>query len=195
MQVSVLDTSAYPGCITGTPTESHSPRSTGTLHLSTIYRDLEEQALLKRKREATEDELSWYAAGGWLWERAFSAAHAESVLGGDLIRPDEFEMDGITGSPDVIRVSDWTLIELKCRWMSSHKMDSLEKWFWVELLQVKGYCKLIGTTRAELIIFFVNGDYRPPRPQVRGVELQFSEQEVEEAWQLIRNHAQRRGWL
>lgn len=197
MLVTELDTSQYPHCITGTPTESHSKRSTHTLHLSRIYRDLEEQALLKRHREAAPDELDWYAAGGYLWEREFSAMHADAVTDGnpDLVRPDEFEMDGITGSPDVIRVNEWRVVELKFRWMSAHKFDQLEKWFWTELVQVKGYCKLIGSQTAELVVFFVNGDYCPPRPMVRGVLLEFTEQEIEESWRMIKNHAQRRGWL
>lgn len=188
----------YPDIILGTPTESGSGRSTGTLHLSTIYRDMEAAALLGRGDATDPDvqaELEWYAAGGYIWERAFSLAYQDAVLGGDLVRPDEWELDGIVGSPDAIRVSDWTLVELKFRWMSSNKFDALEKWFWLEILQVKGYCHLIGTLNAELHVFFCNGDYRPPRPRVRVVRLEFSERELEEAWQSLKNHAARRGWL
>lgn len=185
----------YPGCITGPENESGSPRSQGTLHLSTIYRDLEESALLQAKGDATPEELAWYGAGGYLWERVFSRAHWEAIEGGDLVRPEEFELDGIVGSPDGIRVSAWRIIETKFRWMSSNKFDQLEKFFWVELVQLKGYCKLIGTDEAELHVFFCNGDYRPPRPIVKSKLIQFTGQEIDESWQMIVRHAQRRGWL
>lgn len=195
MRVTEIETLDYPACIIGTPTESGSGRSTGTLHLSTIYRDMEQAALLARKSEMEPDELAWYAAGGYLWEHVFSMAHREAVMRGELVRPDEWELDGIVGSPDAIRLTDWMLIELKFRWMSSNKFDQLEKWFWLELIQIKGYCKLVGTQQAELHVFFCNGDYRPPRPTARGVRLEFSEQEIEESWSTIVNHAKRRGWL
>jgi hypothetical protein len=87
------------------------------------------------------------------------------------------------------------VVELKFRWMASWKFDQLEKYFWLEVTQVKGYCHMTGSTEAELWVFFVNGDYRPPRPTVRGVLLEFTEQELLESWQVILNHARRRGWL
>lgn len=195
MHVIELENGHYPACIVGTPTESGSGRSQGTLHLSTVYRDMEEQALLARKNDMDEDELAWYGAGGYLWEHAFSAAHAEAIRQHLLVRPDEWECDGIVGSPDLLDIVAWRIVELKFRWMSSNKFDHLEKFFWLELIQVKGYCKMVGTREAELWVFFCNGDYRPPRPNVRGVLLTFSEQEIEESWQVITNHAKRRGML
>ena len=187
----------YPNIITGTSTESHATRSRDTLHLSTIYRDLEQMALQQREPDLTKEELQWYAAGGLLWERVFSAAYRDALVEGDsdLVRPDEWQADGITGSPDAIRVSVWRVVELKCRWMSANKLDNLEKFFFWELVQCKGYCKLVGATSAELWCFFVNGDYRPPRPIVRGLLLEFTEREIEESWGMVQAHAQRKGWL
>lgn len=196
MRVTELEPVDYPGCILGTPTESNAERSQGTLHLSTIYRDLAETALLKKADpDMAEDDLLWYASGGFIWEQLFSIAFRESVSSGDIVRPDEWEKDNIYGSPDAIRVSDWTLIELKCRWMSSRKFDALEKHFWMTLIQIKSYCHMIGTNRAELHVFFVNGDYRPPMPRVRAVALDFTDQELGENWAMILGHAKRRGWL
>lgn len=195
MRVTELEADQYPDCIVGTPTESGSGRSQDTLHLSTVYRDMFQVAIERKDPDITEDELAWYAAGGWLWEQAFSLAFRESVVLGDLVRPDEWELDGIVGSPDMIRSSDWTLIELKCRWMSSYKLDQLEKYFWLTLVQIKSYCRMIGTDHAELHVFFVNGDYRPPMPKVRVLALEFSDRELVENWSMITNHARRRGWL
>jgi hypothetical protein len=195
VRVTDLDTSAYPECITGTPTESGSGRSVGTLHLSTVYRSMEEDALIAKKREATPDDLMWYAAGGFLWERVFAQAHREAVLSGTLVRPDEWSLDGICGSPDHIDIETWRIIELKCRWMSAQKFEQLEKHFWLEIVQIKGYCKLIGATEAELWVFFVAGNWRPPVPMVGAKLLEFSQQEIDENWDVIVQHARRKGWL
>lgn len=195
MRVTELDNSPYPGCIQGTPPEDGMPRSTGTLHLSQIYRDMEQEALLRRKSEMTGDELAWYGAAGYLWEHVFSMAHQAAVLDGRLVRPGEWECDGIVGSPDGIDTDQWRIVELKFRWMSSAKFDQLEKFFWLELVQVRGYCKMIGTREAELWVFFCNGDYRPPRPVVRGKLLEFNDQEIDESWAMITGHARRKGWL
>lgn len=195
MRVTELDATGYPQCILGEPTESNGKRSQGTLHLSQIYQDMEESAFLARRRDASPEELAWYGAGGFLWERAFSQAYRDAIVRGNLVRTDEWQCDGIVGSPDAIDVPNWRVVELKFRWMSSTKLDSLEKYFWLELLQVRGYCKMVGTLEAELWVFFVNGDYRPPRPIVRGIFLEFSQREIDESWNVILSHARRRGWL
>lgn len=192
MRVTDLDNSAYPSCITGTPTESHAQRSTGNLHLSQIYRDMEQEAQLRKKSEMSQEELAWYGAAGYLWEHAFSMAYQNAL---SMVRTDEWTLDGIAGSPDGLDRHKWRVIELKFRWMSSNKFDQLEKFFWLELVQIKGYCKMVGATEAELWVFFCNGDYRPPRPVVLGKLLTFNEQEIDESWTMIRNHAIRKGWL
>lgn len=195
MRVTDLVPINYPEIIMGPPNESGTGRSQGTLHLSTVYRSMEEDALLARKNEMTPEDLAWYGAGGFLWEHVFSMAYARAMSQGYTVRTGEWECDGIVGSPDSIRIYDWTLIETKFRWMSSNKFDRLEKYFWLELLQIKGYCKLIGTDHAELWVFFCNGDYAPPKPCVRGATLEFSDQEIEESWRAIVQHAKRKGWL
>lgn len=192
MRVTDLDNSVYPACITGTPTESNAQRSVGTLHLSQIYRDMEQEAQLRRKSEMSQEELAWYAAGGYLWEHAFTMAYQNAMR---VVRTDEWTLDGVTGSPDGIDTHKWRVIELKFRWMSSLKFAQLEKFFWLEMVQVKGYCKMVGTLEAELWVFFCNGDYRPPRPIVLGKLITFNEQEVEENWGMILSHAKRKGWL
>lgn len=192
MHVTELDNSPYPDCIASVPSETGEPRSVGTLHLSTIYRDMEEQALLRKKPTMDEKELAWYGAGGYLWEHAFSLAHREAVLRGDLVRPGEWELDGIVGSPDGIDIPNWRVVETKFRWMSSAKFDRLEEHFWLELVQVRGYCKMVHSQECALWVFFCNGDWRPPRPIVRGKLLTFNQQEIDESWQMIVSHAKRR---
>jgi hypothetical protein len=172
-------------------------RSPG-LHLSTIYRDIE-KTIKPRDEWCTQEELAFFGAGGFLWERVFSKCHAEAVSDGDgnrdIVRPGEFELDGIIGSPDLIRVSDWTLLETKATWRSVNKFDALERWFWPWIVQCKGYAKMIGTDTCEIHVFFFCGDWRPPVPCARSIRLEFTAREIEENWNMIVSHAQRRGWL
>lgn len=170
------------------------PRSSG-VHLSDIYSDLED-TIRKTTREPMEErELAFYRAGGFLWERVFSYAMAESFRTGTIVRPGEYMVEGITGSPDNIRTDLWRVVETKCTWRSMQKLERLEKNFWIWLVQMKGYCRLVGTTEAELYAFFVMGDYKGSGPQGKALLFQWSQYEIEENWQMLKNHGRRRGML
>lgn len=169
------------------------PRSDG-LHLSQIYNDIE--ATLAPREEMEESQLSNYRAGGFLWERLFSSAMADSIRGGDIVRPGEFAVDGIAGSPDNLRIDPWRVIETKCTWRSVQKFDDhMEKFMWTWLVQMKGYCRMVGALQAELYCFFINGDYRGSGPLPRGLLLSWSQLEIDENWRMITGHARNRGWL
>jgi hypothetical protein len=143
----------------------------------------------------TDADLDWYAAGGHLWERVWDNAHREAVDDGTIVSPGEFTLDGITGTPDRVDWSRPAVIELKVRWKSAYKFDSLEKEFWSEIMQCKGYCWMLKIMEADLIPFFVAGNWRPPVPEIRGANLKFTEMELEETWAQIVGHAKWRGWL
>lgn len=184
----------YPAVLAGPVNESNTPRSEGTLHLSTIYRDLDEAWRLTHRGEVDED-TNFYMSGGWLWEQAFALAHREAYQGGGLVRTDEWERDGIVGSPDSIRLDPYRVVEFKCTWRSSRKLESLERNFWTWLVQAKSYCYMVGTHEWELHAFFVNGNYRPPVPAVHSLLIEFNDEELIENWDMIVRHAQRKGWL
>lgn len=167
-------------------------RSPG-LHLSTIYRDMAETINPREPLDA--QDLAFYGAGGFLFERVYDMAHRDAVVRGELVRPGEFERDGIIGSPDALDFANNRIVELKMRWMSSWKFDQLERYFFFELLQIKCYLAMVHWVEAELSVFFVAGNWRPPVPCVRSVILEFSEREVEDAWSSVVQHAVKRGWL
>jgi len=168
-------------------------RSPG-LHLSTIYRDIE-RAIKPKDEWCTQEELEMFGAVGFMWERVYSMAHRDAVENGDLIRPGEFQLDGVIGSPDFIHVPSWTLVETKACFRSARKFDSLEKNFWTWLCQVKSYSLMIGTNVAEIHCFFVCGDWKPPTPCVRSVRLEFTDRELQENWDMIIRHARGRNWI
>jgi hypothetical protein len=187
----------YPTAILG-PAMATSPTGprTGGLHLTDILRDMAETAGIgKGESGFSEESLDWFACMGWLWERVFDMAHREAIADGDISHTGEFECDGITGTPDRI---DWRvpkIIELKCRWKSVNSFENLERSYWIELMQVAAYCWMTGIYEADLIIFFVAGNWRPPVPQVKGAHLEFTELELAEKWRSIVAHAKHRGWL
>lgn len=173
------------------------PRSAGpgVLHLSTIYQDIESSIALRERSEFTEKELEFFRAGGFLWERVWSQAFAESIRGGAIVRPGEVYVEGITGSPDNWDIASNRVIETKCTWKSSAKFESLEKYFWLWLVQMKGYCRMVGTKEAELYVFFMMGDYRGSGPQCNGLLLEWTEKEIEDNWKMLKRHARDRGWI
>lgn len=171
-------------------------RSPG-LHLSTVYADIEAQWV--KRQPLDERDLAHYRAGGFLWEHAFSLAMRQALIGKSVSRPPEFELDGIVGSPDLVDYKNWAVWDTKFTWKSAAKLDRMERYFWPWITQMKGYLKMMQQLgpccHAELYVFFVNGDYRPPVPSTRRLLLEFDQQEIDENWQMIVRHARNRGWL
>ncbi len=179
------------------PADEDAPRSAG-LHLSKIYADLDRTVGGKMQNsDMTEEDLTWYRALGFLWEWTIERAFNRGLLVPHCVRPGEFNVDGITGSPDLVDVAadPWIVIDTKATFKSSWKSDSLEKFFWTWLVQLQGYCRMVNTTRARLLILHICGTYKPPRPLVRQFDIEFSPVEIAENWAMIVNHAKKRGWL
>lgn len=171
----------------------HMARSPG-LHLSTIYQDIE-LTIGAQNSELSERDLEFYRAGGFLWERVMSAALVASLQTDDIVRPGEFERDGITGSPDLLDLRTMHIHETKCTWRSENKFDNLQKFFWSWLVQVQGYCHMLDTGTAILTVMFVNGRYAPPKPNIRRKQFEFTRRELSDNWLMLLNHARVRGWL
>lgn len=180
--------------IVGIADSDGQPSRSSGLHLSQIYGDIE-RTLDPSLSQMSEQELAWYRSGGFLWERIFSLVLADSFRRGDIIRPGEVYKDGIIGSPDNIDLTTMRVVETKATWKSIRKFDSLERWFWVWLVQMKGYCHIVGALEAELFALFMNGDYRGSGPLPRAALFQFAPIELEENWAMLKSHAKKRGWM
>jgi hypothetical protein len=173
------------------------PERTPGLHLSDIYGDIMRTLQPDRFKGAMTEESWRMIVVGTVWERALERALAEmSVESGkeSLERPGEFEKDGIICSPDAIDIDEWILHEFKCTWMSTkHEPQDPKLMHW--MLQIKGYCHVIGTTQAVIHAFYVMGDYRGSGPAIRRYEFDFTKRELKENWSAMVNHARSRGWL
>ncbi len=183
---------------------STGPRGTG-LHVSDIYNDL--YARLEPDRyggKGGPDPLRLEAGLGFESElEAMLEAGIKRRLVRQLgRRPGELVSDeGILMSPDLILFNgDLRVGEIKLTWMSCAEMPMEEatafpvkfrKW----QCQIMSYCRLIGTNKARLIGFFVNGDYRPPTPKLLAWDIEFTDQEIRDNWTMLINHAKHMGVL
>lgn len=193
-------------------------RSPG-LHMSDIYNDYFQEREPKRYDKSKPMDLVRVEAG-LVFENILEeglAARFGFLLGGE--RPGEFTTEeGIHYTPDLI-VFDGrgtVLGEIKLTWMSAFECpidprqsqrtglpsnwdgrssatfpSKFDKYF----VQMKAYCYHLRTPHARLIIYFVNGNYRPPAPCLLAWDFEFTRIELVENWQMLRNHAHHKGML
>lgn len=115
---------------------------------------------------------------------------------------------GIFATPDALRTDTMRLKEWKCTWKSLSRAagdnddmtdgefaDHLVEGIWKWPVQTKAYCYLLGVTEADQEVLFINGNWRPPVPQVMRYEMTFTEQELKLNWDYIVATAEREGWL
>jgi hypothetical protein len=112
--------------------------------------------------------------------------------------PPEICHDGIFMSRDGESVSviitvegpRWVTVihEVKCTYKSTRTVGNLDtQWMW--LAQIKAYCIARGTRFAVLHVLFVCGDYKYPiRPVSRAWQLEFSQEELNSNWDLLRDY-------
>lgn len=177
------------------PFGSGLPRSPG-LHLTTIIRDLRDSLGMGKKAEGWDMNIC--ADIGFLWEDAFAYAYRDRM--DEIYRPNEFVIDGISLSPDGVGVDPETgdiydlLVnyEYKCTWRSSKRIPT-DDFYWDT--QFKCYCYGLNTNITILHVFYVMGDYRGSGPVNRTYRIEYTDQEIETAWGMVKRHAEEKGWL
>jgi len=102
--------------------------------------------------------------------------------------------DGLWMSPDAVDEAAWELWEFKLTWKTARRLDkpsdiASDPAFAEWLMQIKGYLHGLRMTTCNLVVFFVNGDYREPRvPKPAHLRLVFDKSELAENWTKIQNH-------
>ena len=159
-------------------TEQTESRSKG-LHLSDVIHGMDKALLSTREREVTDKDRMQFEKG-YLWEVALSRAFGEKAA----VRIGEVELDGITGSPDGIDTDGNELIveEYKCTDVSPNKTPA-DMWRW--MVQTKGYCKMLGTTKCVFRVLHLRQGERVYKPW----EIEFTQAELDENWESILNYA------
>ena len=145
-------------------------------------------------KEDVRDHRNLQFEKGYLWEGALSRAFGEKAA----IRPCEVELDGVVGSPDGI-VYDKNfganhylsaqhieaVEEYKCTALSAESTPA-SNWKW--LMQVKGYCKMLGVRTCVFRVLHHVAIMHDPANAYAPWELVFTQDELDENWQAILNH-------
>lgn len=109
------------------------------------------------------------------------------------VRPEDavgMEVDGIHMTPDFQQCSfsgyPIALAEMKSTRKSQKNFRPAETPHY--LIQMMGYCKGLGLTKCELIMYFIHGDYtqRPPMPTLDVWTCEFTQQEIDANWEDIK---------
>lgn len=176
------------------------PRSTHLPHVSNIIRDLENTITKPGQRRddsdisgADRERLNRYREMGFMWELVVEETwkrRMQQRRAGDLISQEEIEYDGILMTPDGLYIPDWCNEEYKATWRSMKRaaLDAIMAEFWAWFVQIKAYCLGQGTHTSRLFVFFVNGDYRPMVPRSKRYDIEFSDQDLDENWLMIKQH-------
>lgn len=129
-------------------------------------------------------------AAGLAWEDWWGMANPHIDY-----HPGEFKLDGIAMSPDglgygggdILSESDATILhECKFTWKSSrHAIEQQVLWF----MQMKAYCKAIGTPWASLHVYHVNGNYSTNAPHYKVYSITFTQRELDDNWRMLTAYA------
>ena len=167
------------------------PERSKGLHLTDIIRSIMELSGMNKSIGGNswgQKQLEVAGEIGFMWEEILSAALKSRLPN----RIGEIEIDGIHMSPDGLDVEDWCLWEYKCVWSSS-KRQPVDVWKWMS--QCMGYSHGLGVTEVKMAILYLNGDWRGSGPEYRGYHIKYTPLEIQENWEMLVNHATRKGWL
>lgn len=159
--------------------EQSQPRSVG-LHVSAIVNYLS-QSLGRRENSFSRDDLDAFAVVGRMFERYLAEALFTPPR---YHRPGEIERDGIIGSPDAVDCDDGAVVEIKATWKSSrHDIQSFREYWWQQM----AYCYMLDVNVSRLYVFYVCGDWSPPKPSwpPRAWEAEFSRSELANNWAML----------
>lgn len=131
---------------------------------------------------------------GLAWEQYYLP-----LIGGVDHQPGELHLEGVYMTPDGESLNtvysdemEHAVHECKLTYKSVNTVRDLEdEWLWKA--QIKGYCKGLNCRLAYLHVLFVCGDYgRPIRPMLKVWRIEFTQEELDESWELIRLEIQLR---
>lgn len=114
------------------------------------------------------------------------------------MQPGELELDGVTGTPDLLQPVLRADHEVKATYMSSKHGPGSQKFLKYEW-QLKSYLKMLSTPASPwllgfLHVFYINGDYTygpGSGPIYRIWRYEFTGAELDANWRMLMQHAER----
>jgi hypothetical protein len=176
---------------------STAPRTAG-LHMSDLYNSLYQELEPKRYVKGSAPDKLRMEAG-----LALEEVLEEGLKRRLGERPGEFvtKDEGIIFTPDLIIYETVTRLgEIKLTWMSSRDVPRVSATafhpkFAKYLTQMKCYGHHLELPQQRLLAFFVNGDYRPPRPELLAWDIEFTAREMRDEWTMVKNHGKHAGLI
>jgi hypothetical protein len=181
-------------------------RATG-VHMSDLYNHFYAAKEPKRyaKKAGEEQPTNLFGLGMALEEML----EERLILAEGSQRPEPLiTPEGIHYSPDLIimnHIDPFRLGEIKLTFMSTKgapwvpgtSYNSLDPKFDKYFTQMKCYCKHLGTRHARLYAFFVNeaAPWGDQKRALRCWDVEFTQHEIDEEWQMIYRHAKKEGLL
>jgi len=111
------------------------------------------------------------------------------------IKPEDARViviDGIQMTPDFESIAlggyRIELAEMKSTRKSSRNFNPKNTPHYI--MQMQGYCKGLGVTAADLIMYFIHGDYKgqPPTPTLDCWTIEFTQEEIDANWEEMKRH-------
>lgn len=179
------------------------------VHLSSVLRSVGVEAgilpssfgvpSLVDRREITDQQAILRMCIGLAWEEHYIANQLPNVID----HPGEISCDGIHMTPDgeeigvVLVGARYKALEIVHEVKATSKCADInldEQWLW--MAQIKGYCKGKGTRHAMLHALFLAGYHvKPYGPVLRRWLLEFTQQEIDENWELVTSYVDNRPHL
>src|SRR5437588_9437146 len=123
-------------------------RSMGRPHVTEIIRWIDHRVIHQGQRKPYDQlspserkRMGAFTSMGFVWEDLVAQSLAP-MLGGEIVRPGELELDGIVGTPDGLNLSGMAVEETKATWRSSRRSIETDYWSW--LAQIKAYCQVLN---------------------------------------------------
>jgi hypothetical protein len=180
---------AFETDVDGNPTSNRKP---GDIHLGQIihhlYAKIEGKSAEKPVGDALTSmniKMSIGVAFEYLLERVLSLVYPSTKL----VKLESICEDGIWMTPDRYDVEEELVEEWKATWFSSKKAATTKELvdhFWYWQIQIRAYCRAMKVKKAKLRVWFINGNYAPPRPiPPRTFYFEFTDQDLDENWEMV----------
>lgn len=161
----------------------------GGLHLSHVIKSIMEESYGVFKGDGMDEQaLEGYRTAGFLFEHGL---YEVMLRDENVHRIGEIERDGIVMTPDAVNLTRGRGLESKCtfRSMNNDIMDTTGE-FMEWHMQMMAYGGALGMLAWDLWVMFMCGDYRKNRrPTPKHWEIEYEQEEVDQNWKRIINHA------